>query len=143
MIALPWPPKELNPNARTHWAAKARITKSTRTAAAWLTKASGEKAGEGRIDLHVTFCPPDKRKRDMDNMLSSAKSLLDGVADGLGCNDNQFRMTLEVGPVIAGGLVEVRVLQMLPQVRDVTCGIETLTAGGESANLPQISLKCS
>jgi len=112
MITLPWPDKTLNPNARTHWAVKSRITKSTRTAAAWLTKASGEKVtGEGKIDLSIVFSPPDKRHRDQDGMLSSCKALLDGVADGLGVNDARFRLHLDVGPPVSGGMVTVEILK--------------------------------
>jgi len=45
MITLPWPPKQLNPNSRTHWAAKAKFTKACRLRAGLETKVAGVKMG--------------------------------------------------------------------------------------------------
>lgn len=110
MILLPWPPKELSPNSRTHWADKARAAKSAREAAGWATKAAGVKVdGDGKIDLHITFNPPSRRRYDLDNCLSSNKAHLDGIADGLGVNDQRFNLHLEMGDVVKGGQVLVRV----------------------------------
>ena len=43
---------------------------------------------EGRVSLHVSLCPPDRRQRDVDNVL---KHLLDAM-EHAGCydNDNQI-----------------------------------------------------
>lgn len=46
---------------------------------------------EGRLDLIVSFYPPDKRYRDDDNMVGSFKTLRDGLADAFGVNDRRFR----------------------------------------------------
>src|SRR4030067_3399557 len=98
MITLAWPPKELSPNWRGHWAAKAKAAKSYRKAAGWAVKVSGYRViGDGLIDLHVTFYPPDKRPRDDDNMMASFKAARDGIADGLGLNDKRFRARMEIG----------------------------------------------
>lgn len=109
MIILSWPPAALSPNAHVFWATKARAVKSYRKAAGWATVESKDRVdGDGLIDIHITFYPPDLRKRDGDNMLASFKSGLDGIADGLGVNDNRFRIRYEIGAVIKGG--EVRVI---------------------------------
>lgn len=98
MINLPWPSKELSPNARLHWAVKARHVKAYRKAAGWATIESKCKAGaEGAICLHITFRPPSKRKFDLDGLLSRIKSGLDGIADGLGVDDVRFKLQLEIG----------------------------------------------
>lgn len=108
MITLNWPPIELSPNSRFHWAIKARRAKAYREAAGWATKAAKEKVeGEGMIDLHITFYPPSKRRHDLDNCLASIKSGLDGIADGLGVNDRRFRLRIEMGAVIKGGEVRI------------------------------------
>lgn len=110
MIILAWPDKRLSPNARTHWALKARLTKAARTAAGWATRASGVRVdGVGAIDLHITFNPPDKRNRDMDNLIASCKGMGDGIADALGVNDHRFRFTLEIGEMVKGGRVCVEI----------------------------------
>ena len=109
MITLSWPQKELNPNARCHWAIKAKAAKAYRKEAGWAAKLSGDSVeGEGVIDLHITFYPPDRRSRDDDNLMAAFKSARDGIADGLGVNDKRFRARMEVGGVIKGG--EVRII---------------------------------
>lgn len=40
-LILPWPSKDLSPNARVHWARKARAVKSSREQAYYLAKAAG------------------------------------------------------------------------------------------------------
>ena len=108
MITLSWPPRVLHPNARPHWAAKARAAKAYRSAAGWATKASGTRVeGKGAIDLCISFYPPDNRRRDLDNMLSNCKSLLDGIADALGVDDSRFTIRIERGASIKGGQVRV------------------------------------
>ena len=109
MIELPWPPKELNPNARTHWARKSRAAKGYRSDCHLLTLASGVVAPEGEVLLDITFCPPDRRRRDDDNCLAAFKSGRDGVADALGIDDNRFVTTLRMGEPVKGGMVLVRI----------------------------------
>lgn len=111
-IILPWPAKELSPNARCHWAAKAKAARAARTAAGWITMAAKirvDVGDNGTVTLKITFQPPDKRKRDLDGMLSSNKSALDGIADALGINDCRFRFALEIGDPVRGGRVIVRI----------------------------------
>ena len=108
VIRLPWPAKELSPNARLHWAAKAKHTKAARTTAYWLTEASGALVeGDGAIPLRITFRAPDKRQRDRDNCISACKSYMDGIADALAVNDRRFEPTYAWGEPVKGGAVEV------------------------------------
>ena len=111
-VTLPWPPKELSPNARVHHKAKARVAKTYREAAWALTKAAkltGQ--GAGSVALEITFYWPDRRKRDLDNCLASIKSGLDGIADALGINDRQWQdIRIRVSPDI-GGMVKVEIRQ--------------------------------
>lgn len=110
-VKLPWPAKELNPNARVHFRAKAATVKEYRTSAYWLTKASGMAApAEGGIALRIDFHPPDKRRRDLDNMLSSVKAGIDGVADALEVNDLRFGYWLSREDPVKGGAVIVSIV---------------------------------
>ena len=107
-ITLPWPDAKLSPNARTHWRAKAPVTKAARTSAYWLTEASGARvAGEGVIALRVVFHAPDNRHRDRDNVQSACKAYMDGIADALKVNDRRFEPTYAWGDNIKGGCVVV------------------------------------
>lgn len=115
-VALPFPPAELSPNKRLHWAKKAKIVKQYRWDCNMLIGMAWWKEGplrrwpyDGEIPISVTFCPPDKRRRDRDNMLASFKAGFDGIADALGVDDNRFIPTHRVGEVVKGGKVIVEI----------------------------------
>jgi crossover junction endodeoxyribonuclease RusA len=111
-ITLPWPPKDLSPNARLHWAKLAKAKKSYRHACRALALQAGLSAfGNdcwGPLHVSLVFYPPDRRQRDQDNMLASMKSGLDGLADAMRIDDRKFRTTFEVSDQI-GGMVKVTV----------------------------------
>jgi crossover junction endodeoxyribonuclease RusA len=110
-ITLPWPPKQLSPNARVHWAQKARVGKKYREDCYILTKqVVVEFPKTEKIHLFVDFYQPDKRNRDQDNIESSCKFLFDGVADALGVNDNRFVIHPFVrDEIIKGGKVTITI----------------------------------
>lgn len=103
-----WPPRECNPNWSGHWATKAKAVKRYRRDC-WLMALGARLCvdWEGDIHLHMAFSPPDKRRRDDDNMLAACKSLRDGLADALQINDNRFRLHSAVLPSRKGGAVIV------------------------------------
>lgn len=98
-IIFPWPPKELSPNSRCHFMKKAKFLKSYRQDCAWITTcaktAAGFPAFGDAIKVSMEFCPPDKRKRDLDNVLASCKALLDGIALAIGEDDSKFHLSLK------------------------------------------------
>jgi crossover junction endodeoxyribonuclease RusA len=57
----------------------------------------------------MTFCPPDKRRRDRDNLIASMKAATDGIADALGTDDSKFIVTYAMGSPVKGGSVEVTI----------------------------------
>ena len=102
-IELPWPPKELSPNARIHWAALARAKKAYRHACA----VSARSQGLGRINaeklhLSLTFFAPTRRAYDLDNALARMKAGLDGLADVLGVDDKHWSLSIQRGDAPAG-----------------------------------------
>lgn len=109
-IMLPWPPKELSPNARVHWAVKNRAVKLYREYCAWLTKAAGVRVDwEGTVHAWITFFPPDRRHRDDDNLVAAFKAGRDGIADALVVDDKRFRIHPYLSDeVVKGGAVKVR-----------------------------------
>lgn len=89
-IDLPWPPKELSPNARVHHMVRYRKAKAYRAACYLLTIQARIKAPAGRAVLALEFVPPDRRARDDDNLVAAFKSGRDGIAEALGVDDRQF-----------------------------------------------------
>ena len=106
-IILPWPAKQLHPNARVHWAVRAKHAKKARADGYYAAKAVGVTAHPNGAALAIVFYPPDARRRDMDGMLSAIKSALDGIADALGVDDSRFAINMRRGEPVKGGRVEV------------------------------------
>lgn len=105
IINLPWYPRECSPNARVHWSKLAEMKKKYRDVCFLLTKESvGNVSLPETGDIHVTieFFPPAKRAYDLDNLLASIKSGLDGVAQALKVNDSRFTLTICKKPEIRG-----------------------------------------
>ncbi len=109
-LLLPWPPKECSPNARGHWSKKSRAAKKYRADCHLLCKQAGLAMPEGRALLVLEFVPPDKRRRDDDNLLACFKSGRDGLADALGIDDARFVTMLRISEeTTKGGAVRVRI----------------------------------
>ena len=119
-LTLPWPDKRLSPNARQHRLAVAPLRKSVRHDAMWACKAAKmhfPHLVDLGLHLRITFHPPDLRRRDIDNMLASIKSQLDGVSDVIGVDDSKWDLTLVRGHVVKGGCVVIDVVggvKMIP-----------------------------
>jgi crossover junction endodeoxyribonuclease RusA len=108
MIELPWPPAKLSPNARGHWRSKEKARTSYKEIGRYLANVGTKPNIDGNIHLKITFWPPDKRPRDLDNCLASLKYALDGVALAWGINDTAFRpITIDWGQPIKEGIVVI------------------------------------
>lgn len=116
-LALPWLHKELSPNARVHWGKRAKLIKHARTYAGVAVLVCEPKdvvealKQASKFDVYISFYPPDKRKRDMDNMVSNAtmKAYLDGIAGALGVDDSTFTLHYSLCEVVKGGTVLIQI----------------------------------
>ena len=115
VIVLPWIDSRLSPNARTHWAVKAKASKACRQIAFWQTKEAKAKVDWGGvIHVWIDFYPPDRRSRDDDNLISAFKPYRDGIADALGLDDKRFRIHPEIKEETRRpGCIEVRLTREL------------------------------
>lgn len=93
-IRLPWPQRALWQNSRVHWSKRAKATAVARQDAFFAALDAGLKqmpTGEGWGHLiSFDFCPPDRRKRDLQNMPATMKPAIDGIADALKVDDASF-----------------------------------------------------
>jgi len=108
-VTLPWPPKELSPNARQHWSKLAKAKKSYREACAWTALGQFVKPIDvQKLHVSLLFVPPNRRGFDLDNLLARMKSGLDGLCDVLGVDDKHWSLTIAKSDEI-GGMVKVRI----------------------------------
>ena len=108
-LLLPWPPTACNPNARGHWSKKSKAAKAYRTECYFMARTAKLAVPEGRIILSLEFVPPDKRRRDDDNLVAAFKSGRDGLADALGIDDRRFVTQIQISEeTTKGGAVRVR-----------------------------------
>lgn len=113
-LVLPWPSKDLSPNARVHFRVKARATKHARQTAVVLAHEAGWRALQlppGKLHLWIDcYQAPGKKLPDDDNMTGRCKPYRDGIAQLIGINDGRFQAHLLVHDERRpGGQVVVRI----------------------------------
>jgi crossover junction endodeoxyribonuclease RusA len=110
-VSLPWPERILSPNARAHWRPKAKATEAARHLAYIYTRdfVGHTKPCWPAAAIRMVFCPPDRRRRDLDNFISSTKAHRDGIADALGTDDSKFTVSYAFGEPVKGGAVRVEI----------------------------------
>lgn len=102
-VVLPWPPKDLSPNARVHWSTRSKAAKSYRMQCFLFAKKAGMVAPAGRILLALEFLPPNARRRDDDNLLAAFKAGRDGLAQALGVDDSRFVSQVRLSDTVRPG----------------------------------------
>ena len=109
LVELPYPSPKLSPNARGHWSKSAGAKKAYRRECAYECHNQGVAKMAGKVHAIITFHPPDKRRRDLDNMLASFKSGIDGIVDAIGVDDSEWTITISKGEPVIGGKVVVEI----------------------------------
>lgn len=92
LVTLSWPDKRLSPNGRYHWAQKAKATAAARREAYGAAWEAGLRGMDRADSYRLTFAyhPPDRKRRDAQNMPAMLKGSIDGIADALGVDDSVF-----------------------------------------------------
>lgn len=114
ILTLPWPSRRLSPNARVHWGELYIERKRAKLATQLECLAAGVRRLDPPRDVAVTITlhpPRSPGLRNIDNVISSLKAALDGIASSLGVDDSRLRITWPVEfaePRPGGGvLVEI------------------------------------
>ena len=103
LIRLPWPPKELSANSRKDRRHTTDKRAGYKSDCFYAAKDASAKIAEN-AHLDIVFHPPDNRRRDLDNMLSSIKYGLAAAVDDYG-----WSMSIKRGDKVKGGCVLVHV----------------------------------
>ena len=108
-VKLPWYSKEVSPNTRVHWAVESRAKRQHKELARIYTRNANVKlpSDTTRVLLNITFCPPSKRRMDLDNCLASCKAYIDGIAEAIGIDDSRFSIQMQMSDEIYDGSIRV------------------------------------
>lgn len=110
-LSLTWPPTAnkywRHPGNGVHLISKeGRRYRANVKAAVWTQLGGRFQPMTGRVDMHITACPPDRRRRDLDNLFKSLNDALQRA--GVYNDDSQIdRLCIERGPVGSGLLTVV------------------------------------
>ena len=111
-LDLPWPPSLNSYWRHVRSTGRTLISKEGRSyrhrVAEAVTRDQRHRFGAGPIMIHITAHPPDKRRRDLDNML---KAVLDALAHTAVYGDDSQVDDLHIvrGNQVPGGLLVVRI----------------------------------
>jgi len=113
-LVLPWPPsvnayyRSVN---RGRLAGRVLISERGRAYRAEvqaIVERRGMNPMQGRLTVHITANPPDRRRRDLDNLL---KATLDSIVHGGVIQDDSLidHLTIVRGPTTEGGSISVNI----------------------------------
>lgn len=114
MLTFPFPNSKLSGNSRKAHRYLTRERQAARELGYWTAiEAKLSFSGAKPLEFYMLICPPDRRRRDDDNVLSAFKSTRDGIFQALCLDDSLIRRTvLERGDVEPGGAVYVELSEI-------------------------------
>ena len=112
ILILPWPPSTNKAHRRAgRHMHLSNASQTYRVAVKSIVTAKKIQTITEYVEVHVTLCPPDMRKRDEDNF--AGKSLFDAMTKaGVWKDDSQIRRkVVEWGEVTPGGAVMIEIIE--------------------------------
>lgn len=107
-IFFPWLDSRLSPNKRIDRRALIGAKRDAKHLAMALTWERKLAVLETDLQIKITFCPPDKRRRDLDNLYATFKAYQDGIFEALALDDSLIdRIILQRGELVKNGCVVV------------------------------------
>lgn len=107
-VFLPWLDSRLSPNKRIDRRALIGVKQEAKNLAMLITRDSRLVLIETDLQIKITFCPPDKRRRDLDNLYATFKAYQDGIFEAIGLDDCLIdRVILQRGELVKDGCVVV------------------------------------
>jgi len=133
-VTCPIPPRALHPNARPHWAAKAKAAKQARhDAMCCALEATGNHRPNWPAAVcHIRWYARDKRglALDRDNIIAATKAARDGLTDaGIWTDDNGVRI----------GEVTIEVDRASPRVELVVERADEPTMPRKARQIPRVA----
>ena len=93
-----WQRPPLTANQRMHWAEKAALTREVRGLVKLLARVQVPALSKCEVTLY--WSPPDRRRRDADNLVATLKACCDGIVDAGIVKDDTPAYMVKRMPVI-------------------------------------------
>jgi len=90
LLRLSWPARPLWQNWRGHWK-PVRTSTAAQLQEAWALAKHHSVRCDPNATLTFEFHPPNRIKRDCQNLPATVKAAIDGIAKAMGCDDAGFR----------------------------------------------------
>jgi crossover junction endodeoxyribonuclease RusA len=87
-LILEWPDMQLSPNKRRDLRALTWRRQRARTLGFAIARDRGLALAAVPLRLRIEFSPPDRRRRDLDNLYSAFKAYQDGIFQALDLDDS-------------------------------------------------------
>lgn len=118
VVALPAGMKTLSPNLRLHWAEQRRRAREIKKAA-WAMALNQKIPRLKRARITVVYHPPDRRRRDNDNVPSlSGKHAIDGIVTAKVLEDDSPAFVegpfYAIGEIVKGGQLVLHITEVVP-----------------------------
>jgi crossover junction endodeoxyribonuclease RusA len=107
-VTLPWFPRELSPNRKVHWAAKARAVKAYKMLV-WSALRFELIPCLINPNIKIEFYPPTRHRYDLDNMLAAFKSGIDGISQAIAIDDSKFTISISKHEPVLNGKIIVEI----------------------------------
>ena len=110
-LVLPWPARACQPNSSVHPHTRSAARRAQRAEAAAAGLLTRDLPPGPVLQAELLFVPPDRRRRDLDNLVASMKGALDGVFEEQGRDDRELRVITGylAEPERAASRVELRI----------------------------------
>jgi crossover junction endodeoxyribonuclease RusA len=118
VITLPAGLPLLSLNDRKHWAARNTVAQALKTAS-WAAALAAKAPRLECAEVTVEYQPPDRRRRDPDNLPAAGKPLIDGLVAAKVLPDDDSRhvtgVRYVIGPLYPRGRIVLHVRETRPQ----------------------------
>lgn len=113
-ITLPFIPASLNELFGMHRFARAKYTKERKEEVAWICKTLKDKPTVFPVEVSILIISKSKHKKDCDNYLGGAKSLMDGLVLGGVLPDDNTDYISKISLSIQYGEKDQTIITLLP-----------------------------
>lgn len=95
-----WLPEAISNGSHGHWSVKRAKLREAQDMAYASAREAGWQRIDGKVHLAIHYVFPDRRRRDLDNLVARSKGVIDGLKEHFFEDDSMDVLTLEVSAAV-------------------------------------------